>query len=229
MPGPGYLDVLAAIHAILKPRTYLEVGVHTGQTLVLAAATTRALGVDPAPKVKAALGPNAQIYTMKSDDFFAQVDVAEQFGGLPIDLAFIDGMHLFEFALRDFIAVERLCARDSTVMVHDTYPLNRQTAARERGSLFWSGDVWRLIPALKKYRPDLSIQTIATSPTGLTLIRRLDPGSRVLIERRDAIIAEFLALDYETIEAGKPAMLNLVPNGITLTRQLPDQRLPAAS
>jgi hypothetical protein len=30
-------------------------------------------------------------------------------GGLPVELGFIDGMHLFEFALRDFMNLERLC------------------------------------------------------------------------------------------------------------------------
>jgi len=35
---------------------------------------------------------------------------------------------------------------------------------------------------------------IAVAPTGLCLIRRLDPDSRVLEERYDAIVAEFLDL-----------------------------------
>jgi hypothetical protein len=121
-------------------------------------------------------------------------------------------MHLFEFALRDFIAIERLCTRESTVLVHDTYPLNSVTAERERESIFWSGDIWRLVLALKKYRPDLSIDTLAAAPSGLTIIRGLDPDSRVLADRRDAIIAEFLALDFSILDADKTTTLNVVPN-----------------
>ena len=220
LPGPTYVYALADVHALAKPRTYLEIGVNTGVTFGLAAPATRALGVDPAPMLKQPPGPNARVYTLTSDDFFAQIDVKNECGGLPVDLAFIDGMHLFEFALRDFIAIERLCTRESTVAVHDTYPLNRLTAERERASIFWSGDIWRLILALKKYRPDLSINTIAAAPSGLTLIRGLDPASRILTVQFDAIIAEFLALDFSILDADKPLALNLVPNTPAQIRKL---------
>jgi hypothetical protein len=212
LPGPVYMKSIAAVHAMLRPRTYLEIGVESGKTLALAAPFTRAIGVDPAPKIKQVLGDNARIFKLTSDEFFAQVDVTKELAGLPVDLAFIDGMHLFEFALRDFVAIERLCSTASTVLIHDTYPLNRLTADRERTTLFWSGDIWRVVMALKKYRPDLSIHTIATAPTGLTLIRGLDPGSRVLGQRLTEIVSEFMALDYAALDADKPAALNLYPN-----------------
>ena len=212
LPGPDYRHALAAIHAQLKPRTYLEIGVSSGATLALANPSTRALGVDPAPQLKNPPGPNAKIYPLASDDFFAETDIRAELGGLPVELAFIDGLHLFEFALRDFIAIERLCTRASTVLVHDTYPLDRLTAARERTTQFWSGDIWRLVLILKKYRPDLAVHTIGALPTGLTVIRNLDPASRVLGDRLDEIVAEFLALDFSAVEANKPAALNLVPN-----------------
>jgi hypothetical protein len=220
LPGPHYVNVIANIHALVKPRTYLEIGVNAGATFSLAAATTRALGVDPLPLLKQPPGPNAKIFPLTSDDFFTQTDVRKEFGELPVDLAFIDGMHLFEYALRDFIAIERLCTRESTVLVHDTYPLNSLTAERECETLFWSGDIWRLVLALKKYRPDLSIHTIAAMPTGLTLIRGLDPGSQVLATQLDAIVAEFLALDYDVLEGDKAAALNLVPNNLKQLRKL---------
>jgi hypothetical protein len=76
----------------------------------------------------------------------------------------------------------------------------------------WSGDVWRLLLVLKKYRPDLAIHTIATAPTGLTIIRQLDPASRVLAERMEEIVEEFLAIDYSVLNDDKPIKLNLVPN-----------------
>jgi hypothetical protein len=212
LPGPAYVHALATIHAKLKPRTYLEIGVSKGVTLALASPSTRALGVDPEPQLHEPPGPNARIYPLTSDEFFAEVDVAGELDGMPLDLAFIDGLHLFEFALRDFIAIEPLCTRASTVLVHDTYPLNRMTAARERTTQFWSGDIWRLVLILKKYRPDLAVHTIGAMPTGLTVIRNLDPSSRVLGERQDEIVAEFLALDYSTLDEDKPAALNLVPN-----------------
>jgi len=53
---------------------------------------------------------------------------------------------------------------------------------------------------------------IATAPTGLCVVRRLDPDSRVLEERYDAIVQESLALDYSVLDADKAGMLALYPN-----------------
>ena len=92
-----------------------------------------------------------------------------------MDLAFIDGMHQFEFALRDFINIEKYCSADSIILIHDVYPIDATSAARERASWFWSGDIWRLILMLNKYRPDLSVNVIAARPTGLAIVQNLDP------------------------------------------------------
>jgi hypothetical protein len=222
LPGPYYTELLRSFHQRLKPRTYLETGVASGKTIVLAAPGTRAVGVDPQPKIAVPLGPNVAIVQATSDAFFARPDAAALFGGLPLDLAFIDGMHHFEYALRDFAGAERLAHPRATIVLHDCYPLDRLTAERERRTVFWSGDCWRAVLALKKYRPDLLIATVATAPTGLALIRRLDPGSRVLTERMDAIVAEFLAVDYGVLEADKAGMLNLVPNDAARIGELLD-------
>jgi hypothetical protein len=212
LPGPDYIEILAALLACLRPRTYLEIGVSSGKSIVLAGPQTLAIGVDPAPKIRFTLGPNVRIFQTASDAFFARQDVIGLFGGLRVELAFIDGMHHFEFALRDFVSIERVAAPGSTVLLHDCYPLNRRTAERERSTVFWSGDCWRLIPALKKYRPDLAVNTIATAPTGLTVIRNLDPDSSVLSKCMEEIVAEFLAADYDMLGADKPGSLNLYPN-----------------
>jgi len=212
LPGPPYLEVIAKLHAHLRPRTYLEIGVDTGKSIALALPETRAIGIDPEPKIARPLGPQVAIRGTTSDAYFAGRDVSGDLGGRPIDLAFIDGMHQFEFALRDFINVEKHCSPRSTVLIHDCYPLNRLTAERERQSTFWSGDIWRLILILRKYRPDLSVNVIAASPTGLGMVRRLDPRSKVLSERYEDIVREYLATDYSVLDAGKPGMLALYPN-----------------
>lgn len=224
LPGPAYTDVLSAIHRHLKPATYLEVGVFQGKSLVLADPSTVAVGIDPAPDIRVPLGKNAHIHAMTSDAFFSERDVMAEFDGRPIQLAFIDGMHHFDFALRDFAHIERHCTRESIVLIHDCFPLDRTTADRDRVTTFWSGDVWRLIVALKKYRPDLEIHTIATHPTGLGLIRNLDPNSRILSEKMDAIVAEFSTMDYNAIEKNKREILNWFPNEWTKIQGLLSSR-----
>lgn len=220
LPGEDYLGVLDRIHRDLCPRTYVEIGVETGQSLVLAQPGTTIIGIDPQPRLAHAVPPSASVFFDTSDAFFAQHDLFEELGERPVDLAFLDGMHHFSFTLRDFVNVERYCAADSTCLVHDCYPLDERTAANPRASTFWSGDTWKLVPCLKKYRPDLRIHTVAAAPTGLTIIRGLDPGSTVLQDRLEQITAEFEALAYSYLDDDKAGKLNLVANDWLTVRRL---------
>jgi tetratricopeptide (TPR) repeat protein len=218
--GEYYFKILARIHAELRPRTYVEIGVFRGESLALAAAPTQAIGVDPQPQIGVPLQPNQRLFVTTSDAFFSEHDVAAEFGGLPVDLAFIDGMHHFEFALRDFVNLERYCTRDSTILIHDCYPLDRETARRDGEPPFWSGDIWRLIVLLKKHRPDLAVHTIGAPPTGLGIVRNLDPDSRFLAENHDRLCAELMALDFDYLSDDKPGKLNLVRNEWERVRSL---------
>ena len=150
------------------------------------------------------------IFKATSDLFFARRNIVQEFGGRPIDLAFIDGSHLFEFVLRDFINVERNAAPTSTILMHDCYPLDEATAQRERTTAFSTGDAWKVVVCLKKYRPDLKIRTLACPPSGITVVRGLDPASRMLESRLDALYKEFIELPYSALGGDKPAALNLV-------------------
>jgi hypothetical protein len=210
--GENYFDVLKRVHAQLKPRTYVEVGVFRGDSLRLAIPPTQAIGIDPDPKLVFPLAANHRLFTETSDAFFSARDLRVEMGNLPVDLAFIDGMHHFEFALRDFANLERYCTRESTILIHDCYPLDRETAERDGSPPFWSGDIWRLIVLLKKYRPGLAVHTIGTPPTGLGLVRNLDPESHLLTENHDRLCQEFLALDYAYLDTDKAEKLSLVSN-----------------
>jgi hypothetical protein len=210
--GELYSRVLERIHRHLKPRTYVEIGVERGESLRLVSPQTRALGVDPQPVLAYRLPHNVRVFSETSDEFFARRDVRAELGGLPIDLAFIDGMHHFEYALRDFMNLERWCTPQSTIVLDDCFPHDRRTAQRERVTTFWSGDVWKLVVLLKKYRPALAIHTIAAPPTGVCMVRNLDPSSRFLADNLERLTAEFMALDYSFLEKDRAGKLNLLPN-----------------
>ncbi|GFG73646.1 hypothetical protein MBOT_10110 [Mycobacterium botniense] len=223
-PGEDYLRVLARIHQHLKPATYLEIGIDQGLSFEIVRPETLALGVDPNPRLRKPAGPRQRVFTLTSDEFFEQCDVISELGGKTLDLAFIDGLHRIEFALRDFINVEKCCSADSIILIHDVYPIDTTSAARERTSWFWSGDVWRLILILKKYRPDLTVNVIGVRPTGLAIVQNLDPNSRVLAERQREIIDEFLALDISALDRRKDEMLNRFPNDWPSIARLIDTR-----
>lgn len=212
LPGPDYYEMLKRIHRHLRPATYVEIGIDKGSTIAVAALGTRIVGIDPDPQLSRPLPESVRIFRETSDEFFAKHDLCEELGGRPVDLALIDGMHLFEFALRDFINIERCCTAASTCLVHDCYPLDEPTSGRDRVTQFWTGDVWKLILCLRKYRPDLDVHTVATPPTGLAVIRCLDPTSRVLVDRLDSMCDEFMALPYSAVHGDKRGQLNLVSN-----------------
>ena len=213
MPGPPYREVLRRLHELLRPRSYLEIGVETGATLAFAHAAERALGIDPdASKLRRELLPAcAQVFHETSDTFFARQTREQALGSQRLDLAFIDGMHWFEYALRDFIHVEAWSQPNAVVVLHDCLPILPLTASRERRTKFWVGDVWKVVSILREHRPELRVKIVATAPSGLCIVRGLDPSSRVLSERLADIVERYRDAAYPASALATPAGFELVP------------------
>jgi methyltransferase family protein len=161
------------LHETLKPRGYLEVGVFTGDSLRLVRPGTPAIGIDPAPHLHGHFPGTTRIFTMTSDEFFLQHYVPDF-----LDLAFIDGMHLYEYALRDFMNIERYSNPRTVVVFDDVLPRNDQEAAREQCPGDWTGDVWKVPRVLEMYRPELDVILVDTQPTGTCVVFSLgqDPN-----------------------------------------------------
>ncbi len=183
-----YLRVLESLHRDLQPECYLEIGVRNGGSLRFAECA--AIGVDPAPNLTFPLGARTRVEVATSDAFFATDSVS--LPG-PIELAFIDGMHLFEYALRDFMHIERRASRYGVVVVDDVFPNHPLQAARERVTRVWTGDVWKLRDCLERWRPDLTLTLLDTQPTGLMLVTGLDPDNTVLATRYEDILRHYAA------------------------------------
>jgi predicted O-methyltransferase YrrM len=188
LSGVPYLHGLEFLHVSRGVTRYLEVGTQWGLSLRLAKG--RSVAIDPkflfnrlAPWAVAA---DLHLFETTSDDYFAGSDPREVLGG-PIQMAFIDGMHLADFVLRDFANIEPFCAPDGIIVLHDAIPMNFEMAgrakraeAREDKALAdcWTGDVWRVGPILRRERPDLTIEAFDCPATGLVVISQLDPGNR---------------------------------------------------
>lgn len=179
--------LLGRIHARLAPRHYLEIGVQSGKSLALA--NCPAIGIDPMPQLKFALPATAQIFECGSDEFFTRY--AQQALQSPPDLVFIDGMHLFEFALRDFINVEKHAHPGTLVVIDDILPGHPAQVERNRRTRAWTGDVWKLHAVLQAERPDLQLLCLDAHPTGLLLIAGLDPANTHLQQHYSRIVADF--------------------------------------
>jgi methyltransferase family protein len=182
-------EFLAALHELLRPKVYLEVGVQHGTSLALAVHSDVAIGIDPEPLVSPV--GNQAIYTMTADTFFGEHFMAVP---EPIDLAFIDGSHLFEDALRDFMNIEQYCGPKSVVVFDDMLPYSQAIAERIQPPGDWTGDVWKVCSILEDYRPDLGIYVVDTSPTGTLVVLGFRSGqdcSAGLSARYDKIVSDW--------------------------------------
>ena len=225
--SPGttdYLDVLEGLHLALKPECYLEIGTRWGDSLQRAKGFTIAIDPEFRLSQKAMDGvTEAHLFRMTSDDFFASDAIARL--GRKVDFAFLDGMHLFEFLLRDFIGVERAALKGAVVTMHDFVPLNSLMALRDwdfSKTTAWTGDVWKLLPILRRYRPDLTVEVVDCAPTGLGLVRGLDPGNDSLARNYEAILAEWrdIALDAHWLAHLAEHFPLVPPTTATLLRPL---------
>lgn len=188
-------EFLATLHENLKPRGYLEIGVQFGESLKLAQCP--AIGIDPNPILMGHFPGTTQVYSTTSDDFFG-TDHTRELLTFDLDLAFIDGMHLFEYALRDFINVEK-CSNSRTVVVFDdVLPRNQHEAARDQCPGDWTGDVWKVPRILRLMRTDLRVHLVDTQPTGTAVVFNLDPSSKRLSQMYEGMNAWGLS-EWQTV------------------------------
>jgi len=211
LPGPQYREVLRWIHELLQPPTYIEIGVWKGDSLRIAGDQTTCLGIDPHPLIEER-SPRTRVFAMTSDEFFERESLPSLLSGPHFALAFIDGMHVWEQALRDFLHLELYAGAGSVILIHDCIPLDEATSERTRSTGFYTGDVWKLPLCLRENRPDLRIAIVRTAPTGLCLVTNLDPANRVLTSRYQGLVDGYTPLIYADYEASLDRMPPSVPN-----------------
>lgn len=211
-------EFLRQMHALIRPRNYLEIGVNDGRSLALSRVPS--IAVDPAFRITIPIRCDVHLIKATSDDYFAREDPIRHlrssrdprknlrtgrplfgawFGKTTIDLAFIDGLHIFEFALRDFMNVERFARPDSVIVFDDMLPRNVDEAARDRHTGDWAGDVFKVMSVLREHRPDLVLVPVNTTPTGVLVVLGADPTSKVLRKRYDDIIARWAVPDPQNV------------------------------
>lgn len=195
-----YLEWLQDLHGSLMPDVYFEIGTETGASLAFAQGA--AIAVDPEFKVgEGVIKRQSEVhFFQQTSDAFFEGDFLKRFGR-KIDLAFLDGMHKFEYLLRDFMNTEPHMAPEGTILLHDCVPMSFPAAEREwdkTKTRRWTGDVWKVVPILKEYRPDLEIRVFDLAPSGVVEIRGFGAVSRALQDHYDEIVAEYAELSLET-------------------------------
>ena len=177
-------EFLARVHHHLMPRSYLEVGVFTGFSLGLS--NCPSIGIDPYPELDVTLSSQTVVKEMTSDDFFMFEEIPAEM--TPLDLSYIDGLHLIENVLKDFMNIERHSSASSVILIDDVFPNHVVQGARNRVSQHWTGDVWKIAQILRTYRPDLLLIPVDTEPTGTLVVLGADPSNDELWNRYDEIL-----------------------------------------
>jgi len=200
-------DLLAGLHELLQPRSYLEIGVSAGRSMTLS--RTRSIGVDPAFLIRRELLCDLHLVRATSDEFFAREHPLAHFDEPVVDLAFIDGMHLAEYALRDLINTERYTRSTSVILIDDMLPRTVDEADRDRGRPrprpAWAGDVYKILRTLQTLRPDLVCLPVDTDPTGTVLVLLPDPADTSLLSAYDDMVVDYVTPDPQAVP---PEILN---------------------
>lgn len=156
-------EFIAKIASIVKPNTYLELGLCYGETFEkVLPYTNKAYGVDMN------LHENLQkleqhnkvcITYDTTDNFFLKFNE-------PIDLALIDADHKATSALRDFENTLKLLSNNGVILMHDTDPISE-----EYEQPIFCGDSYKLVPILEA-RSDINIVTLPLLVAGLSIITK---------------------------------------------------------
>ena len=190
-----YLDFLNVLHQNIY-EVYFEIGSRTGSSLALSQSPS--IAIDPYFQLKKdPIGKKdfCLIFQETSDSFFE--NTFPKFSHLKCQLAFIDGMHLFEFALRDFINLAKISSKQSLFLFHDAIPWSYKMATRNNKALGryepWTGDIWKLIPILMDAGMKNNINLLTSAPSGLLAI--LNPEKKIITkleESYDEICAKWI-------------------------------------
>jgi hypothetical protein len=199
--GLNYYRFLKRMHENNLVDWYMEIGCRTGTSF--ANVRSKTIAVDPFFKTDGNIiqaKPELHIFQKTSDDFFASGFLLRN--KIKVSVSFLDGMHLIEYLLRDFIATERASDPKGVILMHDTVPRDTIMAMRNfrdlpQGYAAWTGDVWKIWPILQQYRPDLTLQMLDCKPTGLMMVTGLKPKNRVLADHYEEIVAQWRDLTIE--------------------------------
>lgn len=204
--GLSYIDYLSVIHQLHVFDWYLEVGCRTGTSL--APVRSKTIAVDPFFAVTSdVIGtkPSLLVFQQTSDAFFGSNFLSRN--DIQLGLSFLDGLHHFEVLLRDIIHTERASHPNGVIALHDCCPLWADMTARDYSLLppnaAWTGDVWKLIPILQEYRPEMRIEVLDCQPTGLVLLSNLAPGDSKLSDAYEEIVARYMSVEIETFGVSK--------------------------
>lgn len=214
------LNRLTFINLLVKKRNfkiYLEIGVFLGKVFFFVKATHKT-AVDPQFRFgyyrrfkRIFKGINnlwARFFPKTSDDFF-QENAPKLYSRRPLDICLVDGMHEYEYALRDVENALRHLQKGGVILMHDCNPVQPENAvtfeqwkSRNYTGL-WNGDVWKSILHLRSYRQDINV-FVLDCDHGIGVVTWGKPEHKL-----DFTKEQIQALTYDDLAQNRADWLNL--------------------
>ena len=208
----NYLGFLRALHENVY-EGYFEIGARTGSSLSLSQSPS--IAIDPFFQLKEDPIGNKEYCLMfqeTSDSFFEKR--VKQLQGLKCQLAFIDGMHLFEQALKDFLNLAKISTERSLFLFHDPIPWTLKMATRNNGALerneAWTGDIWKLVHIFIDAGLKENLSLLSSAPSGLLAV--LNPKAEA-VEKLEKNFSQICARWLE-VELSEDTLLNFYETGL---------------
>jgi len=212
------LSIIKTLMQQKKLSNYLEIGVNNGHVFFRVNSTFK-LAVDPeftfdtARKIgKTIVNPYNIFnrYYSKTSDAFFEEDAPEVLSQKKVQLALVDGLHEYAFALRDVENTLQYLANDGVIIMHDCNPQTKEEAGtfeewRVRGKGQWNGDVWKAVLHLRSTRNDINV-FVLDCDQGLGIITKGKPENMLKFSQ-----PEIRALSYEQLNDNRKTWLNLKP------------------
>lgn len=216
------LNRLQLIQSLMKQKklaNYLEIGVFNGHVFFKIKSKFK-IAIDPEFRFdflrksgKIILNPYNlynKYFSKTSDDFFKE-DAPDFFLQKKIDIALIDGMHEYSFALRDVENSIKYLSDDSVIILHDCNPQTETAGSTfeewvKKGSIdTWNGDVWKTILHLRCLRDDINV-FVLDCDHGLGVVTRGKPENKLKYN-----LEEIRRFSYEDFNGNREQLLNLKP------------------
>jgi len=158
-----HAPVIGMLASIYKPKVYVELGLHVGETFVKVQPHAEKLyGVDISQNTyleSLKRFHNVNIHYCTTDLFFD--NFSEK-----IDMAFIDADHCIEGAKRDFDNVLSRLSPGGIILLHDTDPETDDLIRPDR-----CGDSYKIVAMLED-NPNVNILTLPLTNAGLSIVTK---------------------------------------------------------
>lgn len=207
----NYLNFLRALHENVY-EGYFEIGTRYGDSLAFSQSPS--IAIDPFFQLnKNPIGNKdfCLMFQETSDSFFK--NSWSNLSGFKCQLAFIDGMHLFEYALKDLINLAKISSKTALFLLHDPIPWTFRMATRDYNSVrgeSWTGDVWKLVHILIDAGMKANISLLTSAPSGLLAVLNPDKKSIATLEKNYDRICE----QWRDVELNEDTLLKFYETGV---------------